>query len=239
LASQMSQLLLATDTSGKNGSIALALVTPALSDVEIVEVVPLAGGAFSAQLVPQIGALLEKHGYRKRDLAAFAVVSGPGSFTGLRVGLAAIKALAEALQKPIAAISLLEAVAWKSTAHGAARGRILAALDAGRGEVYVGDYELGPQMDMQSERLLSREEFIAAAKGAEASPKTIVTPDAVLAEMVRSAGIHSELIEYPNGGVIARLGWERLQRGQTVRPEELEANYIRHSDAEIFSKPAS
>jgi tRNA threonylcarbamoyladenosine biosynthesis protein TsaB len=237
LASQMSQLLLATDTSGKNGSIALALVTPGLRGVEIVEVVPLAGGAFSAQLVPQIGALLEKHGYRKSDLAAFAVVSGPGSFTGLRVGLAAIKALAEALQKPIAAISLLEAVAWTSTAHGAARGRILAALDAGRGDVYVGDYEPGPQMHMQSERLLSREEFIAEAKGAEASPKTIVTPDAVLAEMVRIVGIHAELIEYPNAGVIARLGWERLQRGQTVRPEELEANYIRHSDGEIFSKP--
>ena len=118
------------------------------------------------------------------------------------------------------------------------RSRILAALDAGRGEVYVGDYELGPQMHMQSEHLLSREEFLAEATGAEATHKTIVTPDALLAEMVRALGIQTELIEYPNAGVIARLGWERLQRGQTVRPEELEANYIRHSDAEIFSKPA-
>src|SRR6202162_1775706 len=108
-------LLLATDTSGKNGSIALARVTPGQSDVEIAAVVPLAGGAFSAQLVPQIAALLEKHGYSKTDLAAFAVASGPGSFTGLRVGLAAIKALAEALQKPIAAVSLLEAVACSGT----------------------------------------------------------------------------------------------------------------------------
>ena len=232
-------LLLATDTSGKNGSIALARVTVGQSDVEIVEVVPLAGGAFSAQLVPQIAALLEKHGYRKTDLAAFAVASGPGSFTGLRVGLAAIKALAEALQKPIAAISLLGAVAWSSTAHGAERSRILAALDAGRGDVYVGDYELGPQMHMQSERLLSREQFLAAATGAVATHKTIVTPDAVLAAMVQAAGTQVEQIEYPNAGVIARLGWDRLQRGQTVRPEELEANYIRHSDAEIFSKPAS
>jgi tRNA threonylcarbamoyladenosine biosynthesis protein TsaB len=235
----MSHLLLATDTSGKNGSIALARVTSGQSDVEIVGVAPLAGGAFSAQLVPQIAALLEKHGYRKSDLAAFAVVSGPGSFTGLRVGLAAIKALAEALQKPIAAISLLEAVAWNSTARGAARGRVLAALDAGRGDVYVGDYELGPQMHMHSERLLSREEFIPEARGAEATQKAVVTPDTVLAGMVKAAGTQVELIEYPNAGVIARLGWERLQRGQTVGPEELEANYIRHSDAEIFSKPAS
>jgi tRNA threonylcarbamoyladenosine biosynthesis protein TsaB len=237
-------LLLATDTSGKNGSIALARVMPGQSGVEIVEIVPLAGGAFSAQLVPQIAALLENHQYRKSQLAAFAVVSGPGSFTGLRVGLAAIKALAEALQKPIAAISLLEAVAASSTAHGPANGRVLAALDAGRGDVYVGDYELKPHTQLHSERLLSREEFLAEAKGdkvksAEATHKTVVTPDAVLAAMVQGARNQVELIEYPNAGVIARLGWERLQRGQTVRPEELEANYIRHSDAEIFSKPTS
>jgi tRNA threonylcarbamoyladenosine biosynthesis protein TsaB len=236
-------LLLATDTSGKQGSIALAECGPG-GICTLIEVSALAGGAFSAQLVPQIAALLEKHGYRKSDLAAFVVVSGPGSFTGLRVGLAAIKALAEALQRPIAAISLLEAVAWSSKARGAAPGRVLAALDAGRGDVYAGDYELEPQMHMQSERLLSREEFLAEAKGAEvksaeAAPKTVVTPDTLLAGTVRAAGIQAELIAYPNAGVIARLGWERLQRGQTVRPEELEANYIRHSDAEIFSKPAS
>src|SRR6266536_1794231 len=131
-------LLLATDTSGKNGSIALARVTPGRSEVEVIEAVPLAGGTFSAQLVPQIAALLEKHGYRKTDLAGFAVVSGPGSFTGLRVGLAAIKALAEVLHKPIAAVSLLEAVAWS----GQALGRVLAALDAGRAQVYVGNYQV-------------------------------------------------------------------------------------------------
>lgn len=227
----MSQLLLAVDTSGKNGSLALARVTPGQKDIEVLGVAPLTGGAFSAQLVPQIAALLEKHGYGKRDLGAFAVASGPGSFTGLRVGLAAIKALAEALQKPIAAISLLEAVACS----GASQGRVLAAVDAGRGDVYVGDYELGSQARMHSERLLSREEFVAEADNKD---KLVVTPEAGLAEMIRTAGIRVELIEYPNSGVIARLGWEHLQRGQTVRPEELEANYLRHSDAEIFSKPA-
>ncbi len=225
-------LVLAIDTSGKNGSVALARTTPGQSNVEIVEILPLTGGAFSAQLVPQIATLLGKHKYSKTDLEAFAVANGPGSFTGLRVGLAAIKALAEALQKPIVAISLLEAVAWSSTAHGAARGRVLAAMDAGRGDVYVGDYELAPQLRMHSERLLSREEFVAIASG-----KTIVTPDAGLAETVRAAGIQVERMEYPGSAVIARLGWEHLQRGQTVRPDELEANYIRHSDAEIFSKP--
>ena len=235
----MSQLVLAVDTSGKNGSLALARAMPGPREIDVFAVVPLVGGACSAQRVPQIAALLEKHGQRRIDLGAFVIVSGPGSFTGLRVGLAAIKGLAEVLQKPIVAISLLEAVAWSSKA--ARPGRVLALLDAGRQDVYVGDYELGPPLRMQSERLLSREEFLAEAIGAEAGVsnlQAVVTPDGVLAEVVRAAGIQCELIEYPNSGVIARLGWEHLQRGQTVRAEELEANYIRHSDAEIFSKPA-
>ena len=105
--------------------------------------------------------------------------------------------------------------------------------------MYVGDYESGPRVLMHSERLLSREAFIAEAKGCEAAGKAVVTPDPGLAEVVRAAGVQVEQIEYPNGGAIARRGWEHLQRGQTVRSEELEANYIRHSDAEIFSKPAS
>ncbi len=223
-------LLLAVDTSGKNGSLALARGAPDQSRIDVLEVVPLAGGAFSAQLVPQIAALLEKHGHTKNDLGAFMVVSGPGSFTGLRVGLAAIKALAEALQKPIAAVSLLEAVACSGTGHG----RVLAALDAGRGDVYVGDYQLDPHVRMHSERLLSREEFLAEAK-----ERIVVTPDLRLAEVVRAAGLQVEEIVDPNSGAIAQLGWQHLRRGETVRPEELEANYIRRSDAEIFSKPAS
>jgi tRNA threonylcarbamoyladenosine biosynthesis protein TsaB len=236
-------LLLATDTSGKNGSVGLARVTPGHREVDVVEVVPLAGGTFSAQLVLQIAALLAKHGYTKSDLAAFAVVSGPGSFTGLRVGLAAIKALAEALRKPIAAVSLLEAVAWSSPAHG----RILAALDAGRNEIYIGDYEQvddkraddkrserdsEPVLLKHSERLLTREEFSAEAQG-----KRFVTPDAPLAESLRATGLECERINYPDSGVIARLGWQHLQRGQTIGPKELEANYIRRSDAEIFAQP--
>ena len=78
-------LLLTVDTSGRNGSLALARVSGRA--LELVEEVALAGSTFSAQLVPQTAALLAKYGYGKPDLAGFAVVSGPGSFTGLRVGL--------------------------------------------------------------------------------------------------------------------------------------------------------
>lgn len=224
-------LLLALDTSGRNGSLALAHVTQGKSEVELVEAAPLAGGTFSAQLIPQISALLAQHGHTKSELTAFAVVSGPGSFTGLRVGLAAIKALAEVLQKPVGAVSLLEAVASSSRSQG----RVLAILDAGRSEIYVGDYELGNELPrMHSERLLAREELLAEARG---KGKTILTPDAPLAEILRAAGVPCEQIGYPDSEVIARLGWQHIQHGRTVRPEDLEANYIRRSDAEIFSRP--
>lgn len=216
-------LVLATDTSGKFGSIALAQCGPA--DVcDVLEVVPLEGGTFSAQLVPQIASLLSKHGFKKQDLDAFAVASGPGSFTGLRVGLAAIKALAEILGKPIVAVSLLEAIATSASSTR----KVFAALDAGRGEVYVGEYESGSAM--LSERLLTRQEMLAAA-----DHRQIITPDLGLAEFARAASAEVLEIERPKSDAIARLAWRKLEKKETISPEALDANYIRRSDAEIFS----
>jgi tRNA threonylcarbamoyladenosine biosynthesis protein TsaB len=221
-------ILLAVDTSGKHGSIALARVNSPES-LDVVEVLLLQGGTFSAQLVPQISALLSKHGFHKQDIAGFAVASGPGSFTGLRVGLAAIKALAEILQKPIAAVSLLEAVARA----GRTRGRILAALDAGRGEVYVGEYDVQEVCQAAQERLLTRDEFLADAVG-----MTVVTPDGSIADLARHARLQLEEIPRPTSAAIARLGWEKILQGNTISVEQLDANYIRRSDAEIFAKPS-
>src|SRR5438132_3806708 len=219
-------LILAADTSGKQGSIALA---HGLNNgtCDVIEVVPLAGGTFSAQLVPQIAALLSKHGFKKEDIGAFAVASGPGSFTGLRVGLAAIKALADVMRKPFAAVSLLEAVSVAGQSHG----RVMAALEAGRGEVYAGEYEVAERAEMLKERLLTKDEFVASAKG-----WTVVTPDQSIADMARSAGLAARQVEHPRSDAIARLGWQKIRAGKTVSPEQLDANYIRRSDAEIFSK---
>jgi tRNA threonylcarbamoyladenosine biosynthesis protein TsaB len=227
-----SMLLLAADTSGKHGSIALARCEPD-GHCDVLEVVPLAGGTFSAQLVPQISALLSKHAFSQHDIGAFAVASGPGSFTGLRVGLAAIKALAEVLGKAIAAVSLLEAVAV--AARPSQFGKVLAALDAGRGEVYVGEYEVLSEVTLcRRERLLTLAEFGEIAPG-----ELVVTPDKSLAEVLKGQGIAVQLVERPRSDVIASLGWQKILAGETVSPEKLEANYIRRSDAEIFSKSGS
>jgi tRNA threonylcarbamoyladenosine biosynthesis protein TsaB len=224
-------LLLVTDTSGKHGFVALTRTAAGAhpDQIEVIEEVPLAGGTFSAQLVPQIAALLQKHRFTKSDIAAFIVVSGPGSFTGLRVGLAAIKALAEILQKPIVPISLLEGVAFNNGGNE----RVFAALDAGRGEVYVGEYEVARnETRMIREQLLPKDEFLEIS-----SQLTIATPDMVVAEFARPGGHFVSLVERPNAAAIARIGLRKLQAGQTVTPEQLEANYIRRSDAEIFAKP--
>ncbi|MGA9979301.1 MAG: tRNA (adenosine(37)-N6)-threonylcarbamoyltransferase complex dimerization subunit type 1 TsaB [Candidatus Sulfotelmatobacter sp.] len=235
-------LLLATDTSGRSGSIALARGS-ANGSCEVLEVVPLAGGTFSAQLVPQIAALLAEHGFGKHDIGAFAVASGPGSFTGLRIGLAAIKALAEILQKPIAAVSLLEAVAIGAGLQGG----ILAFLDAGRGEVYCGDYDItGNSAQLRTERLIKREDLFAEEqprqppnsepRSALTRETTLATSDQSLAEAAQAVGLSVSLVEPIEAGAIARLGWRKIQVGETVSPEQLEANYIRRTDAEILAK---
>ncbi len=210
-------------------SLWLALLTRGSDpkSVEILDVIPLEGGTFSAQLVPQIAALLNKHCLTKERIDGFAVASGPGSFTGLRVGLAAVKGLAEILGKPIAAVSRLEVVARS----GKSRGKVIAALDAGRSDVYVGEYEVSERAEIIAERLVSREEFLSLAGNAK-----LLTPERVLAEAAGSAGILVEEVALPNSAAIARIGFEKIIRGETISPENLEANYIRCKDAEIFAK---
>jgi tRNA threonylcarbamoyladenosine biosynthesis protein TsaB len=216
-------LILAADTSGKNGSLALVRFEAEAS--RTLELVSLEGGTFSAQLVPQISALLTKHNLAKSDIDAFAVASGPGSFTGLRVGLAAIKALAEILQKPIAAVSVLEAIACA----GGREGNVLAALDAGRGEIYCGEYEIrDARATSIVQRLLSGQEFAGAALG-----RVIVTPDAKVAELARENNLRAIVIAPPRADSIARLGFEKIQTGESVPPEALDASYLRRTDAEI------
>jgi tRNA threonylcarbamoyladenosine biosynthesis protein TsaB len=222
-------LLLAIDTSGKNGSIALARsreISGGHDNVDIVDLIPLAGGTFSAELVPQISRLLSRNGVFKHQVDAFVVASGPGSFTGLRIGLAAVKALAEALEKPIVPVSLLELCFFIS----GAQGKVVTALDAGRGDVYVGAY--GDDSGQPGrESLLSRAEFLTFAKG-----WSIVTPDPALAAAASAADLAVSILPPLSAADLSRLGWRKLRRGETVAPEQLEANYIRRTDAEMLRR---
>lgn len=210
-----------------------------MRDGAVLAAAPIEGGTFSAQLIPQLAGLLARHGLKKEDLAGFAVASGPGSFTGLRVGLAAVKGLAEILGKPIAAVSVLEVLALSSAETGQALPqKVAAALDAQRQEVFFGEYEIaGGQARTLREELLSQPDFIARLRGESKPARPVVTPDAGVAALLRETGIPCATVARPAAAEIARIGAGKLARGEIVTVEQLDANYIRRSDAEIFAKP--
>jgi tRNA threonylcarbamoyladenosine biosynthesis protein TsaB len=222
-------LILAIETSGQSGGITLAEADA--GSFRVIESAAIAGGTFSAQLIPTLAALLKKHGYGVKDLDGFAAASGPGSFTGLRVGLSAIKGLAETLHKPIATVSVLEALASLADREG----KIAAAMDAGRKEVFLGVYEKSAgELSRQREELLTQQDFLATL--ATERPAVIITGDSVLAELASASYSAVVVVTSPGSEVIARIGARKLLAGETVSVEALDANYLRRSDAEIFFK---
>src|SRR5208337_2773565 len=173
-------LVVAIDTSGRKGSIALCRGDN--ENLQVLQLTSLEGGTYSAQLMPRIAEMLQGNRLSKTDVDGFVVVSGPGSFTGLRVGLATVKGLCEVLQKPMATISMLEAVAL---IDGRAGQTVTAILDAGRGEIYVGEYQVS------AERARVVREYIAklnsfTAEGAGFGGQ-LLTPDPKVAEALQAA----------------------------------------------------
>jgi tRNA threonylcarbamoyladenosine biosynthesis protein TsaB len=226
-------LILAIDTSSQSGGITLAKADA--GSFRVIESAAIAGGTFSAQLIPTLAALLKKHGHGVKDLGGFAAASGPGSFTGLRVGLSAIKGLAETLHKPIATVSVLEVLASLADRNG----KIAAAMDAGRKEVFLGLYETSAENSdhallMQREELLTQQDFLATL--ATERPAVIITSDAAIAEVASPSHSAVVVVTPPGSEVIARIGAGKLLAGDTVSVEALDANYLRRSDAEIFFK---
>jgi tRNA threonylcarbamoyladenosine biosynthesis protein TsaB len=222
-------LILAIDTSGQSGGITLAEADA--GSFRVIESAAIAGGTFSAQLIPTLAALLKKHGYGVKDLGGLAAASGPGSFTGLRVGLSAIKGLAETLHRPIATVSVLEALASLADRTGT----IASAIDAGRKEIFLGLYKKSNgALIKQREELLTQQDFLATL-GTD-RPAVIITSDPALVELVSSSHSAVLVVTPPGSEVIARIGAGKLLAGQTVSVEALDANYLRRSDAEIFFK---
>jgi tRNA A37 threonylcarbamoyladenosine modification protein TsaB len=103
------------------------------------------------------------------------------------------------------------------------------ALDAGRGEVYAGSFQIsGSQTIVSHQQLLTLAEFASANVG-----RQIVTPDAKIADLLRAKSLRVIQIDRPRADVIARFGFEKIQAGEVIAPEALDANYIRRSDAEV------
>jgi tRNA A37 threonylcarbamoyladenosine modification protein TsaB len=100
--------------------------------------------------------------------------------------------------------------------------------------LYFGAYEIaGGSVQVLREQLLSKAEFLSVAR-----ESTVITPDPTWAAAAREAGLTVFTVEAPSLEMISRCGLRKLQAGETVSPERLEANYMRRSDAEMFVKPS-
>jgi len=233
-------LILAIDTSTRKGSAALLRGSEVLAEISGYEETP-----HSTRLFRDVELLQKRANFRMGQIDVFAVAAGPGSFTGLRVGLTAVKAWAEVHKKPIAAISGLQAIAAESLvaeAPSVSDAQFIAPfLDARRGQLYgaiyrrvAGDSTL---LALDSdESILSRDEFLELVKGRSpqlvqlASPTPDVLPATCIGEVLPGANIFQ--VSAALAPAIGRLGFERAKRGDLVDSIGLDANYVRRCDAE-------
>jgi tRNA threonylcarbamoyladenosine biosynthesis protein TsaB len=206
-------------TSGSEGSVALADTSLAKAIVAS-EVLP--GRSSSERLVPAVRRLMEGSGFRLGELAAVVVVHGPGSFTGVRVGLSAAKGFSEAGSVPLVAVSRLALLA-----AGVGDGVVHAVLDAGRGEFYYGEYVGSTCV---REALLSAEDVTTAV-----GEGVVVVCEAKVAEALD--GLRLRVVGEPSAGDALGLAVERISAGEFDDTALVDANYLRRTDGEIFAKP--
>ncbi len=218
------ELLLGIDTCGPSGSVALACM--AGSAVEILGQMELAGRSYSATLVAAVGELLAGAGVPLSQLTAIVAVNGPGSFTGVRVGLSAVKGLAEVSRIPVVAVSRLEVLAGKARVGAS-------ALDAHRHEVFL----RAGGSTMEPRELLAGADELAAIRPV---PQRVAVCDQAV-DLLREAWPAAKLIAEtpPTAADALRLCAERVQRGEFVDLALLDGHYLRRSDAEIFGEPGA
>jgi tRNA threonylcarbamoyladenosine biosynthesis protein TsaB len=206
--------VLAVDTTGEFGSVAL------VEDERVIEEVPLhSPDGFGHILFDEIDRLLARHGVALDDVDCFASASGPGSFTGVRIGLTAVKGLAEATGRKVVAVSNLQALASFGT-----RELRAVVIDARRGEVYGAVYNAALE-PVREEVVMKLPEWLAAL------------PEGDL-EVIQRGGYSFPAPPAPDAlaGAIGRIAVSRFARGLAQDPAEIDANYVRRSDAELLWK---
>ncbi len=217
--------LLLIDTCGAEGSVAIANGDGAGG---VVASATLPGRSASEKLVGAVRELAAQSGISMRDVNAIAVVHGPGSFTGVRVGLSAAKGWCEALGVPLIAISRLAVLAALAGARPGAV--VFAVLDAGRGEFYLGEYLDGAKV---REALVTREELAILMSASSGAGELMVCEENV----ARALGeFGPRMVVEPDAAAALPLAIERMERGAFDDVASVDANYLRRTDLEIFAK---
>jgi tRNA threonylcarbamoyladenosine biosynthesis protein TsaB len=209
--------VLAVDTTTERGSVAVTEDDSIRGEVRLVS-----SEGHSRRLLPGVDFLLQSLGLRAAELDGFAVTCGPGSFTGLRVGLSTVQGLALGTGKPCLGVSALDVLAARNAGAAPA---VVALMDAYRGEVYGALYDA---------------EGRVAGRASVERPEALVQRAPEAAAFVGDGAVrHRELIlslrpraVFPGrslflAGTLGRLAAPRLARGEGVPPAELRPLYLR------------
>lgn len=209
---------------------------------------------FSSRLFKHLAELEATTGLAPADFDLYAVAHGPGSFTGVRVGVAAVKAWTELFGKRIVTVSALQAVATQvqlsfyATDAGdfSPLGKVIcASLDAHRGQVFGGIYRVQPAERLETlfEGVLSPAELIAeviSQSGTASVRFASPTPGMLLLALADSPLANAPVVtvSYELAPWVGRAALRKAQNGETTNAIELDANYIRRCDAEVYWKGA-
>ena len=218
-------IVLGLDTTTRQGSLAV------MRDGALLETAALPPGQPAACLPEEVGALVARHGISLDQVGAFAVAVGPGSFTGLRIGVATMQGFAVARQRLLIGVSGLDALALEAGA-----GVVATWVDAWRGEVYATWYRDGvaagePTVDEPGSILAAVEQACGA------SPVRFVGDGAErYRAQIEGASAQWTLVEPAApllAGAVARIALRRLEAGETGAPGAVRPLYVRRPDVEL------
>ena len=221
-------LTLAFDTTSKTAAVAL------LKDKEIIyDTIVNTGLNHSEIILPAIDHALRRERIKITDIDLFACTIGPGSFTGVRIGVSTIKGLMMATSKPAVGISSLAALALNV---GNSKKLICSILDAGRGQVYTAYFrynksgileQFGTEKAIKPQNLLSdiEEEVVCIGEGA------VKYEDIIRKIKNKSLILDTALPQYIKGSAVGILGIDKFARNELLKVEECVPAYLRAADA--------
>lgn len=221
--------ILALDTSTDACSVALA------TESGVVGLFELAVKTHTQRLLPMIDELLTQEGVQLADLDAIAFGRGPGSFTGLRIGLGVVQGLAYARRLPVIPVSTLTAMAVRHFRHTPDTSRpVLTALDARMGEVYWALF--APESGQLNPRVMVEEQVMSPQRVAEHPDVGAmgvnfegVGPGWQYAALQALAPAVLEPVFHPRAEDIARLGMEAYARGEAIPIQQAQPVYLRNT----------
>jgi len=223
--------LLAIETSAKAASCAVFR-----DGLPLCRADQASGLTHSRTLMPMAEAMLRNAELSPEEIDVFAVAAGPGSFTGLRIGMATVKGLAWALEKPCVGVSTLEAMAWP-LAHMDGT-RIVCAMDARRQQIYNAVFlaENGTLRRLTEDRAVSLEDA-ARDLSRDSLPTVLVGDGAFLClDCLQKAGVPCTLapahLRLQSAVGVAMAALPLIEAGQTCSAQELQPVYLRLSQAE-------